>query len=169
MLVIRLIRTGKRNKADFRVVLTEKTAPPKSGRFLELLGHYNPHQKEVGLKKERIKYWISKGAQASDTVHNLLVKEEIIKGPKIKKKIKIKKKKTTEKPKEKAPAKTQDSSEEPESKENEAEEKPKEKKEETSEGNQSSESKGTEKKVDKSEKRNRIKKISSFVEKVELL
>jgi len=92
MLTIRLIRTGKRNKSSFRVILTEKTSPPKSGKFLEVLGNYNPHQKEINLKEERIKYWLSKGARASDTVHNLLVKKGTIKGPKIKKKIRIKKK-----------------------------------------------------------------------------
>ncbi|NQV00843.1 MAG: 30S ribosomal protein S16 [Parcubacteria group bacterium] len=92
MLTIRLIRTGKRNKSSFRVILTEKTSPPKSGKFLEVLGNYNPHQKEINLKEERIKHWLSKGAQASDTVHNLLVKQGVVKGPKIKKKIKSKKK-----------------------------------------------------------------------------
>jgi small subunit ribosomal protein S16 len=107
MLTIRLIRTGKKNKSNFRVILAEKTVSPKSGKFLELLGNYNPHQKEISFKKERIKYWISKGAKASDTVHNLLVREGVIKGPKIKKKIKIKKKKAAEEPKEKAPAQDQ--------------------------------------------------------------
>lgn len=101
MLIIRLIRTGKKNAPSFRVVLTEKTAPPKSGKFLEILGNYNPRLsakggpasggKELNLKKERIKYWLSQGVQTSAVVHNLLVNQGIIRGPKIKKKIKIKK------------------------------------------------------------------------------
>jgi small subunit ribosomal protein S16 len=91
MLIIRLIRTGKKNAPSFRIVLIEKTASPKSGKFLEILGNYNPRLKEVNFKKERIKYWLSQGVQISETVHNLLVKGEIIKGPKIKKKIRIKK------------------------------------------------------------------------------
>jgi len=102
MLIIRLTRTGKKNAPSFRIVVIEKTAPPKSGKFLEILGNYNPRMlakdgsvsvKELDLKKERIEYWLSQGVQTSATVHNLLVNQGIIKGPKIKKKIRIKKKK----------------------------------------------------------------------------
>jgi small subunit ribosomal protein S16 len=111
MLIIRLLRTGKKNAPSYRIVLTEKTAPPQSGKFLEILGHYNPRlaakdggkgrkgKKEISLKEERIKYWLSQGVKTSETVHNLLVSQGIIKGPKIKKKIRIKKKsKKTEAP-----------------------------------------------------------------------
>jgi len=100
MLKIRLIRTGKKNAPSYRVVLIEKTASPKSGKFFEVLGNYNPRLKEINLKKDRINYWLSKGAQASDTVHNLLISHDVIKGDKIKKKFKIKKK---EKPIEEKP------------------------------------------------------------------
>ena len=96
MLKIRLIRIGKKNAAVFRVVLTEKTAPPK-GKFLEVLGNYNPRLKTIKLKPERILYWLGKGAKASDTVHNLLVKQGVIKGPKIKIKIKLDKASETSK------------------------------------------------------------------------
>jgi small subunit ribosomal protein S16 len=88
MLRLRLLRAGKKNAPSFRMVLIEKSAPPKSGRFLEILGFYNPRSKEINLKKERILYWLSKGVKASETVHNLLVNQAVIKGPKIKKKIK---------------------------------------------------------------------------------
>lgn len=81
MLKIRLTRRGKRNKAFFRLVVAEHTSPIK-GRFLEALGFFNPHTKEKSFKADRIKYWIGKGAQCSDTAHNLLVKEGIIEGPK---------------------------------------------------------------------------------------
>lgn len=91
MLVIRLTRTGKKNASSFRIVLTEKKSAAKSGRFLEVLGSYNPRLKEITLKEERIKYWLSQGAKASDTVHNLLVNKGVIEGPKIAKKIKSKK------------------------------------------------------------------------------
>lgn len=83
MLVIRLTRTGKKNQPSYRVVVTEKTNPVK-GKFLEILGHYNPRLKEKSLDGERIKYWISKGAQVSDTVHNLLVNEKVIDAAKVK-------------------------------------------------------------------------------------
>ncbi len=83
MLTIRFFKTGKRNQTFFRIVITEKKNSPQGGRFLEILGSYNPLTKEKVLKSERIKYWLSVGAQTSDTVHNLLVKEGIIKGKKI--------------------------------------------------------------------------------------
>ena len=83
MLVIRLTRIGKRNQPTFRVVLTEKKNPVK-GKFIEILGSYNPRLKTKALKAERIKYWLSKGAQPSATLHNMLVSENIISGPKVK-------------------------------------------------------------------------------------
>jgi small subunit ribosomal protein S16 len=96
MLKIRLTRRGKKNKAFFRLVVAEHTAPIK-GRFVESLGFLNPHTKEKNLNEERIKYWLEKGAQCSDSVHNLLVANGIVKGPK--RAVKIKKK-TAEEPKE---------------------------------------------------------------------
>src|SRR3990167_3466712 len=82
MLKIRLQRIGKRGQAYFRVIVTEHTQKPK-GRFLELLGNYDPHKNVVNVKKERIEYWVSKGAQFSPTVNNLLVGRDIIKGEKV--------------------------------------------------------------------------------------
>lgn len=70
--MIRLQRTGKRGQAYFRVVVVEHTKKPR-GEFLELLGNYDPHKKEFKVKMGRVEYWISKGAQASPTVNNLLV------------------------------------------------------------------------------------------------
>lgn len=81
MLKIRLTRKGKKNKAFYRLVVAEHTSPVK-GRFLEALGFLNPHTKERDFKNDRIKYWIEKGAQCSDSAHNLLVKAGIIKGAK---------------------------------------------------------------------------------------
>jgi small subunit ribosomal protein S16 len=91
MLKIRLTRRGKKNSAFFRLVVAEHTSPVK-GKFLEALGFLNPHTKEKSLKEERIKYWIEKGAQCSDSAHNLLVSAGVIKGPK--RAIKMKKKET---------------------------------------------------------------------------
>jgi len=89
MLKIRLTRKGKKNSAFFRVVVAEHTAPIK-GKFLENLGFFNPHTKEKSFKADRIKYWIEKGAQCSDSVHNMLVSDGIVKGPK--RAVRIKKK-----------------------------------------------------------------------------
>jgi len=82
MLKIRLQRVGKRNYAEFRVVVCEHTTGPKSGKHREVIGAYNPHTDTVALRAERARYWLSVGAQASDTVHNLLVGAGIIEGKK---------------------------------------------------------------------------------------
>ena len=83
MLKIRLQRVRKKNSPSYRVVLCEHTAPPQ-GKFIEILGFYNARLKKKGFKKDRIEYWFSKGAQASPTVHNLLIDEGILKGIKLK-------------------------------------------------------------------------------------
>ncbi|KKU85713.1 MAG: 30S ribosomal protein S16 [Parcubacteria group bacterium GW2011_GWA1_47_9] len=82
MLKVRLQRVGKRGQAYFRVVVVEHTKKPK-GKILELLGSYNPHQKEFKANKERIEYWISCGAQISPTANNLLVNYKIWDRPKM--------------------------------------------------------------------------------------
>lgn len=53
------------------------------GTFLENLGNYNPENKESTLNEERIKFWISQGAQPSKTLHNLLISKGIIEGKKV--------------------------------------------------------------------------------------
>ncbi len=83
MLVIRLQRVGKKNQASFRVVLQEKSWAAK-GKAKELLGFYNPVTKEKTFQTERVKHWLSKGAQASPTVHNMLIDAGIVEGPKVK-------------------------------------------------------------------------------------
>jgi small subunit ribosomal protein S16 len=87
MLKIRLQRIGRKNDPSFRAVLTDSKNSTKSGRFLEILGTYNPKAKDDAAKKslngDRIKYWISKGAQTSDTMHNFLVHDKIIEGKKV--------------------------------------------------------------------------------------
>jgi len=83
MLVIRLTRKGKKNQPFFRVVVTDKRKSSKAGRSVEDLGYVDPLTKRKSFKKERILYWISKGAQPSESIHNLLVSEKIIDGKKI--------------------------------------------------------------------------------------
>ena len=83
MLMIRLQRVGRRNHAEFRVVVTEKARAAKSSNYKELIGNYNPHTDEFNVNEERIKHWMSVGAKTSDTLHNLLVGKGIIKGKKI--------------------------------------------------------------------------------------
>lgn len=79
MLTIRLQRVGKKNDPRFRVVLTEHTSPVKSGE-IEILGHFNPGNKEnpMELKEERVKHWLSKGVQTSQTMRDWFVKKGLM-------------------------------------------------------------------------------------------
>lgn len=79
MLTIRLQRVGRKNDPSFRVVVTDSKNGPQSGKFLEILGSYNARFGKPQLNSERINHWISKGAQISDTVRNMLVKFKVIK------------------------------------------------------------------------------------------
>jgi ribosomal protein S16 len=77
MLKIRLQRTGRKNDPHFRLIVTESTLKPKTTQFAEILGTYNVKAGVFTAKADRIKHWISVGAQASDTVHNLLISKGI--------------------------------------------------------------------------------------------
>ncbi|OGF85630.1 30S ribosomal protein S16 [Candidatus Giovannonibacteria bacterium RIFCSPLOWO2_02_44_8] len=84
MLMIRLQRVGRRNDPSFRVVITDSRNSTKSGKFIEIVGNHDTrHKDKIRLDKERILYWISKGAKATDTIHNLLIRNGIIAGKKI--------------------------------------------------------------------------------------
>lgn len=84
MLMIRLARVGTKNQPLYRLVVSEKHKD-LLGDFLENLGSYNSRsqEKKADLKVDRIKYWLSQGAKASPTVHNLLLREKIITGDKV--------------------------------------------------------------------------------------
>lgn len=82
MLMIRLQRIGKKGQAYFRVVLAEHTKKAK-GEFQELLGTYNPHQKQFKVERERVEFWMAKGAQVSPTVNNLMVNYKVWDRPKV--------------------------------------------------------------------------------------
>lgn len=86
MLTMRFNRTGRKNRVAYRVVLQEHTQAPGK-RHVEILGSYDPHNKQTVLKKERIAYWLGQGVQKSEAVHNLLVREGVIDGKKIPKKM----------------------------------------------------------------------------------
>jgi small subunit ribosomal protein S16 len=83
MLKIRLQRVGRINSPSYRVIVTEHARGPKTGNFVEVVGTYNPKTKERALNADRIKYWISVGAQPSDTMHNMLIAAGITSGKKI--------------------------------------------------------------------------------------
>ena len=73
MLSIRLRRTGTTKRPYFRIVVAD-SRKPRDGRFVEVLGHYDPQRDPVVVKidAERANYWMGKGAQPSDTVRSLL-------------------------------------------------------------------------------------------------
>jgi small subunit ribosomal protein S16 len=75
MVKIRLRRTGCNNNNSFRVVATDERSP-RDGKFLEILGWYLPKQEGVNFKvdMDRIAYWVSKGAQLSETVASIVRK-----------------------------------------------------------------------------------------------
>lgn len=101
MLTIRFSRTGKRNRAQFKITLQERSTAP-GGRHVEILGSHDPHLKSTVLKEDRIKYWLSQGVHVSDSVHNLLVGKGLVKGDK--RKVKMPKKAEEKKEEEIAPA-----------------------------------------------------------------
>jgi small subunit ribosomal protein S16 len=73
MLRIRLARTGAKKKPSYRVVVMERERA-RDGRFVEILGHYNPTTDPIvfDVDRERYNYWVGKGAQPSDTVARLV-------------------------------------------------------------------------------------------------
>lgn len=84
MLTIKLARFGKAKEPTFRLILIEKSKDP-AGNYLENLGTYDARKKKVVLKADRITYWLSKGAQATPTIHNLLIDQKVITADKVKK------------------------------------------------------------------------------------
>ena len=75
MLSIRLRRTGSTKRPYYRVVVADSRAW-RDGRFVEVLGHYDPRRSPAVVKidAERAQYWIGKGARPSDTVRSMLKK-----------------------------------------------------------------------------------------------
>ena len=73
MLVIRMRRAGSKNRPFFRIVVTESKSA-REGRFVEVIGHYNPRTKPetLQLKRDRVDHWVKLGAVASDTVRTLI-------------------------------------------------------------------------------------------------
>ena len=83
MLAIRLQRIGRTNDPSFRIIVQDHRRSPKKTRGLvEYVGSYDARKGKPQINAERVTYWLSQGAQASDTVHNLLVDAKIISGKK---------------------------------------------------------------------------------------
>jgi len=74
MLRIRLTRTGKKKQPNYRIVVAEHSAPIQ-GKFIEIVGNYNPFTKKIILEKEEVISWLNKGAKPTNTVAKLLKRE----------------------------------------------------------------------------------------------
>jgi len=74
MVRIRLRRVGAKKQPSYRVVVADQRSP-RDGRFIEIIGHYNPRTDPptVVIKEERALYWLERGAQPSEAVHRMLV------------------------------------------------------------------------------------------------
>jgi len=82
MLTIKLSKLGKKNKKVFRVIISEKGRDP-FGNPLEILGSYDQYHKDLRVKADRIKYWLTKGSQMTPTINNLFITKGIIEGKKV--------------------------------------------------------------------------------------
>ena len=82
MLMIRFQRIGRKNDAAFRMAVLPKASGPKAGKYVDLVGTYNPKTKAMTVDGAKIKDWMSKGAQVSPSLRNLLVKNNVIEGTK---------------------------------------------------------------------------------------
>lgn len=73
MLRIRLTRIGAKKKPIYRLVVAERSRA-RDGRFIEIVGHYNPRTtpKTIRIDLERVRYWLSRGAQPSETAERLI-------------------------------------------------------------------------------------------------
>lgn len=83
MLKIRLQRVGRKNDPSFRIVVMQHQKDSQSGKFIEILGDYNARAGKPQVKADRVKHWLAMGAQASGTVHNILIKQKVITGEKV--------------------------------------------------------------------------------------
>lgn len=102
MLTIRLVRTGKKHQAFFRIVVADKRKAP-GAKFIEILGNYDPHAKKLTVNKEKLEQYMKNGAQPSNTLAKVLKSEkfELPKWVKISEKKKAPKKQVEEKKEEK--------------------------------------------------------------------
>jgi small subunit ribosomal protein S16 len=82
MLMMRLQRIGRRNEAHFKIVVIEKTKGPKSQKYVDIIGSYNPKMGTVTMNEEKVQKHLAHGVQPSDTVYNMLVTKGLVEGRK---------------------------------------------------------------------------------------
>lgn len=79
MVRIRLRRVGAKGQPSYRVVVADSRSP-RDGRFIEIIGHYNPRMEpsEIVIDRDKALSWMAKGAQPSDSVHSLMARAGIV-------------------------------------------------------------------------------------------
>ena len=75
MVKIRLMRMGRKKIPFYRIVVID-SKKARDAEYIEKVGHYDPQKKELRLNRDRIEYWISKGAQPTNTVAKLMAREK---------------------------------------------------------------------------------------------
>jgi small subunit ribosomal protein S16 len=84
MLAIRLKRVGRKNDPSFRIIVQESRRSPKKAQgVVEYVGSYDARKGTPQVNADRVKYWMSKGAQPSETVFNILVDAKVVEGKKV--------------------------------------------------------------------------------------
>lgn len=83
MLMLRLQRIGRRNEAHFKIVVIEKSKGPKSQKYVDIVGSYNPKLGRVQMDEEKVKTHLANGVQPSDTVRNMLIEKGLLEGRKV--------------------------------------------------------------------------------------
>ena len=80
--MLRLQRIGRRNEPHYKIVVIEKTRGPKSQKYVDIVGSYNPKMGTVQMNEEKVKTHLANGVQPSDTVYNMLVTKGLVEGRK---------------------------------------------------------------------------------------
>jgi len=83
MLKMRLQRIGRRNSPAYRVLVVDSRQGPKSGKYIDQVGAYDPKTGHYSIDGDKARSWIDKGVQLSGTVHNMLISQKVIEGKKV--------------------------------------------------------------------------------------
>ena len=85
MVKLRLRRMGAKKRPSYRIVAAESTSP-RDGRFIEAIGFYDPltNPATITLKEDRVKHWLSVGAQPTETVRDIFVRHGLMEKPAVK-------------------------------------------------------------------------------------
>lgn len=160
------MRIGKRNDPHYRIVVMPARSK-RDGKAVEHIGHFNPRSKKIGLDLERAKYWLSVGAQPTDTIRSILIKHKLLeKKPRVERPALKPKKERKERGEKQASAAAPKAPEKEQPKEKKTDVKPEEKKEKTKEQAEKKEKKkDDENQETKKERKGEMKKAEKKTQK----